>query len=308
MYSDILVPLDGSDVAECVLPHVEAITQGKYPVNVTFLYVVEPLNVPLTDPDFKLRIESEAKAAAGRYLNELIQGLSYKERAHSEVIFGKAAEVILDYSVEKNMDMIMIASHGLSGIRRWIRGSVVDKVLHETGIPILRIRASAPRTPFYKKGHKMTVLVPLDGSELAEIKLGHVTELAKQFGTNSVDIILLRVCEVFSHPHLSYPPPMSMSWEEYLKYETKRCKQICRTYLNGIKKRLKKEGLSVRLSMPVGSAAETIVKYTVKNDIDLIVLSTHGHTGIGQWAFGSVSNKVMKGTSRPVLLIRAKRQ
>jgi nucleotide-binding universal stress UspA family protein len=100
---------------------------------------------------------------------------------------------------------------------------------------------------------------------------------------------------------------MPMSWEEYLKYETRRCKEICLTYLNGVKKRLKKEGLNVRLSMPVGTAAQAIIKYIDKNDIDLIVLSTHGHTGIGQWAFGSVSNKVIKGTSTPVLLIRAAR-
>ena len=186
MYSNILVPLDGSDTAECVLSHVEAMTMGKNPVDMTFLYAVEPLNVPLTNYKYKSHIESEAKETADNYLRDLIQTLSYKERAHSEVILGKAADVILDYSIENKMDMIMMASHGLSGVSRWIRGSVADKVLHESRVPVLRIRASAPCIPFYKEGQKMKVLVPLDGSELAEFKLNHVRELAKQFGEQFV--------------------------------------------------------------------------------------------------------------------------
>ena len=305
MYSKILAPLDGSGIAECILPHVEAIATKNDAVDVTFLYVVEPLNTPLTDPEFKSLIESKAKSAADRYLKELIRGLSYKERAHGKVILGKAADSILDYSAESKMDLIIMASHGLSGIRRWVRGSVADKVLHESRIPVLRIRANAPRTAFYTEGQRMTVLVPLDGSELAEVKLNHVRELAEQFGAQSLDIVLLRVCELFSQPHLHYPPPMPLSWEESLKYETKRCKEICLTYLNGVRKRLRKDGLSVRLAVPVGNPAEAIVNYVSKNPVNLILLSTHGLTGLGQWAFGSVANKVLKGTSTPVFLIRA---
>ncbi len=304
MYSKILAPLDGSGIAECILPHVEAIATKNDAVDVTFLYVVEPLNTPLTDPEFKSLIESKAKSAADRYLKELIRGLSYKERAHGKVILGKAADSILDYSAESKMDLIIMASHGLSGIRRWVRGSVADKVLHESRIPVLRIRANAPRTAFYTEGQRMTVLVPLDGSELAEVKLNHVRELAEQFGAQSLDIVLLRVCELFSQPHLHYPPPMPLSWEESLKYETKRCKEICLTYLNGVRKRLRKDGLSVRLAVPVGNPAEVIVEYVSKNPVNLILLATHGLTGLGQWAFGSVANKVIKGTSTPVFLIR----
>ena len=195
-----------------------------------------------------------------------------------------------------------MASHGLSGIGRWIRGSVADKVLHESRIPILRIRASAPQTPFYEVDKKMTVLVPLDGSELAETVLDHAEELAKQFGTQSVDITLLRVCELFSQPH--YPPSMPLSWEEYLKYETKKCKEVCLTYLSGVKKRLKRGGLNVRAVVPVGNPAEAIVEYVNKKPVNLIMMSTHGHTGLSLWAFGGIANKVMKGTSTPVLLVR----
>ena len=308
MYNKILVPLDGSDVAECVLPHVEAMAMSNDEIDITFLYVVTPLDTPLTSHEFKERIESEAVSAAHDYLKRIISKLTCLGKAHSRVILGRSAETILDYAEENDIDLIVMASHGLSGVSRWIRGSVVDKVLHESTVPVMRIRASAPRIPFYKEGQKMVVLVPLDGSELAETVLEHAKELAEQFGTQSVDIVLLRVCELFSHPHLHYPPPMSLSWDEYLKYETQKCKQICLSYLSGVKKRFKGEGIDVRTVVPVGSPAEAIVEYVNKKPVSLIVMSTHGRTGIGQWAFGSITNKVMKGTSTPALLIRCSNQ
>ena len=150
----------------------------------------------------------------------------------------------------------------------------------------------------------MTILVPLDGSELAEAALHHVKELAKQFGAQLVDIILLRVCELFPSPH-SYPPPMAISWEEYLNYETNRCKDICQTYLAKIEEQLKKEGLSVRLESPIGNPAEVIVEYVSKNPVNLIMMSTHGRTGLSLWAFGSITDKVLKGTYCPIFLIRS---
>jgi len=275
---------------------VDTIATRNNAVNVTFLYVVPPLNMPLVKDEFKSHIESVAKSAAEDYVKRLIGRLKYRERAYGKVVTGKAADSILDYATENKMDIMVMSSHGLSGIGRWVRGSVADKVLHESKIPILRIRSSAPRSPFYIEGQKMTVLVPLDGSELAETVLDHVRGLTKQFGTQSVDIVLLRVCEMFSHPHHHYPPTMPLTWEEYLKYETKRCKQICLTYLSGVRKRLKKEGLNVRLGVPVGNPAEAIVEYVDKNPVSLIVLSTHGHTGVGQWAFANVANKVMRRT------------
>ena len=304
MYSKILVPLDGSDVAECVLPHVEAIAKNENKIDITFLYVVAPLDKILAGHEFKTKIESEAISAAQDYLKRVISKLKYKEKMHSKVILGRSAETILDYAKENNIDLIVIASHGSSGVGRWIRGSVADKVLHESTVPILRIRASAPRIPFYKEGQKMVVLVPLDGSELAETVLEHVEGLVRQFGTQSVDIVLLRVCELFSYPHRHYPPPMSLSWDEYLKYETKKCKQLCLTYLSRVKKRIKREGLNVRSVAPVGNPAEAIVEYVNKKPVSLIALSTHGRTGISQWTFGSVATKVIRGTSTPVLLVR----
>ena len=102
MYSKILVPLDGSDVAECVLPHVEAIAMSNDKIDITFLYVVTPLDALLVGHEFKTQIESEATSAAQDYLKRLVSKLKYMAQAHSKVVLGKTAETILDYAAENN--------------------------------------------------------------------------------------------------------------------------------------------------------------------------------------------------------------
>ena len=303
MYSKILVPLDGSTVAECVLPHVEAMATGNNEVAVTFLYVIQPLNVPMTKPEFRDHIESEAKSAAQHYLDSLTSKLEYKETVHGEVILGKVAETIVDYAEQNNMDLIVMATHGFSGISRWVRGSVADKVLHESKIPVWLVRADASQKTVYDREGKLTILVPLDGSDLAEAVLGHVKELAKQLSTQSVDVVLFRVCELLSPPY-HYPPPMSMNWEEYVEYDTRRCKDVCQTYLSDAVERLKKEGLSVQSEVVLGNPADAIVDYANKNALKLIVMSTHGRTGLSRWAFGSTAEKVLKGAPSSVFLVR----
>lgn len=302
MYNKILVPLDGSELAECVLPHVEAIATGNK-VAVTFLYVIQPLDVPLTKSDFKSRIESEAKAAAHDYLKGLIAKLKYKEAAQGKVILGKVADNIVDYATKNKMDIIIMATHGRSGVSRWVSGSVAEKVLHASKVPIWLIRACEPKA-VYQQGRKINMLVTLDGSELAEKVLSHVKELAEHLGPKSADITLLRVCELFFPPY-TYPPPTPLSWEEYLEYETKRCTEICQTYLSKVEEQLKSDGLNVRSIVPTGTPANVIVDYANKSAVDLIVMATHGRTGLSRWALGSVADKVVTGATSPIFLVRS---
>jgi nucleotide-binding universal stress UspA family protein len=158
MYKNILVPLDGSELAECVLPHVEAIATGCGSSTVTFLRVVEPVYMAVSaEPDagytFSARdwqkLEDELRSAAKNYLDRLVARTKYKNvTIQSEVITGKAAESIAAYANEKEADLITIATHGRSGIGRWVWGSVADKVLRTAITPILMIRppGCAPTT------------------------------------------------------------------------------------------------------------------------------------------------------------------
>ena len=148
MYQKILVPLDGSGLAECVLPHVESIAKGCGVQNVVFLRVVEPFQAPsgearsiFTDEEIK-RIDSENKATAENYLNQLVNRTKYDGvNIQTDMISGRAADSIAEYATKNEVDLIIIATHGRSGISRWVWGSVADRLLRSSCVPVLMVRA-----------------------------------------------------------------------------------------------------------------------------------------------------------------------
>ena len=147
MYQKIMVPLDGSDLAECVLPHAEAIAMGCEVKNVIFVRAVEPLHLPSSSewvptPEEQQRIESSHRSDAQDYLTELVGRLKYDGAdLQSEVIMGKAAESLADYAEKNGVDLIVIATHGRSGVSRWVWGSVADRILRSACVPVLMVRA-----------------------------------------------------------------------------------------------------------------------------------------------------------------------
>ena len=155
MYKKVLVPLDGSELAECVLPHVESIVKGCTVQNVVFLRVVEPVSLPIgsgsdggyvfTEPDatqVRTKIDSNNKKEAEQYLDQVLSQSKYGDvKAQSEVIIGKAAESIADYATKNEVDLIIMASHGRSGISKWVLGSVAERIAHSTCAPVLMVRA-----------------------------------------------------------------------------------------------------------------------------------------------------------------------
>lgn len=152
MYKKILVPLDGSELAECVLPHVETIAGGCGTESVTFIRAVEPFYMAMTaDPETGYtftakdwqQLEAAAKSAADIYLKLLTEKLKYNKnvKVQYEVLYGKAADAIADYASQNDFDLITIATHGRSGVSRWVWGSVADRVLRSACTPILMVRA-----------------------------------------------------------------------------------------------------------------------------------------------------------------------
>jgi nucleotide-binding universal stress UspA family protein len=147
MYQKILVPLDGSELAECVLPHVEAIAKAFGTKDVIFVRVAQPWRMPLpTDTSFNAetytKMESEHRAAVKKYLDKLVSRIKWaKVGVRTEVLFGKAESSIADYANKNKVDLIVIATHGRTGIGRWVMGSVADRTLHAVHVPVLIIRA-----------------------------------------------------------------------------------------------------------------------------------------------------------------------
>ena len=147
MYKKIMVPLDGSKLAECVLPHVEAFIEECRVNTITFVRVVEPAAAfysgyyPINPEVFKEK-EIEAAGIAKDYLDQAMSRLKHmRAELHAEVLVGNVAESLADFIDKNDFDLILIATHGRSGVKRWVRGSIADKVLRSSNIPVFMVRA-----------------------------------------------------------------------------------------------------------------------------------------------------------------------
>jgi len=143
MYKKILVPLDGSELAECALSHVRAIATGCRVPEVVLLGVVEPISQPVYAAfgDEQVRdIQKATQAYANDYLLKVAGGL--KEDGivvQTVVVSGRPAEGILDYASNNQADLIIMSTHGRSGVSRWVLGSVAEKVVRRSVAPVLII-------------------------------------------------------------------------------------------------------------------------------------------------------------------------
>ena len=146
-----MVPLDGSELAECVLPHVQAITSGCKIATVVFVRVVDPAKLSAILPaqgelgyqeKNRHELQLQRKKTAEDYLKKIVQDTAIENaETHYEVLEGKVAETLADWAEKNKVDLIIIASHGRSGIGRWVTGSVADRILHSVHAPVFTIRA-----------------------------------------------------------------------------------------------------------------------------------------------------------------------
>jgi len=300
MYKKVLVPLDGSELAEGALVYAKEVAR-RLRLAVVLFHVygsAETELVPARQAYINskvdtIRRELKAQTEAG------IEPIGEEVTVRGELAEGYPAEEILRYAAENSIDFILMSTHGRTGIKLWAMGSVADKVLRASRVPIWLIRAGVPPEIISDKLPTRRMIVLLDGSELAESVLPHVETLAKQRGADLVDIILLGVCEpmpVAAYYYATVP----IDWEDYIV----RCKREDEQYLTNIEKRLKSAGLKAHSELLMGKPADAIIDYVSKNPINLIVMSTHGRSGLSRWVYGSVAEKVLHGTSTPIFLVR----
>jgi len=306
MYKRMLVPLDGSELAELVFSYASDLA-ASLGLDLVLLHVTSPHERDLV-PLHRAYLERAAEVLR-RQSEELQKKVGIQPRgegvaARGELAVGHPAEEILECAVRHHIDLIIMATHGRSGIKRWALGSVADKVLRVSKIPVCLVRAGIREDTIDDKWPKTTMLVPLDGSELAELVIPHVEALAKQWGPKLVDVVLLRVCEPIVVSS-DYRPTAGMTWEKHEAHEMAWPKAECEQYLAGVQKRLEGVGLGVRSVVLQGKPADEITEYCRKNPANnLVVMSTHGRSGISRWAYGSVADRVLHGICSPIFLIR----
>ena len=285
MYQKILVTLDGSELAERAIHYATTIARrvnGEIIVFSVFEREIYEENL--------MRVYLEKKA-------EELQALGLK--ATVAIGYGDAADGIVNFSEKNDIDLIVMCTHGRSGITRWITGSISSKVIQESYTPLLLIKTGAMQTEFLAE-ELCEILVPLDGSKYSEAALPYATNIANKL---NCEIVLLRVnnaTELSSYLDPEFIP----GWELYLAQAMPDIQDGLQNYLLEAKKRLEAEGFSVRSEFAFGRAADEIIKYAESHDINLIVMTTHGRSGFSHWAYGGVAYKLIHGTSKPTLLIR----
>jgi nucleotide-binding universal stress UspA family protein len=153
MYKKMLVPLDGSKLSECSLDHVKAVASGCRVPKVVLLRVVEPLSaqtisaLSMAGGDLLRRAEMDSNEEARLYMGRIKKRLARQGLAvETAIVDGRPADEILNYAKKEKVDLIVIATHGRSGISGWVFGSVAEKVLHHSAIPVLMITPSGCRT------------------------------------------------------------------------------------------------------------------------------------------------------------------
>jgi nucleotide-binding universal stress UspA family protein len=321
MFQRILVPLDGSERAERAIPVAARIARATGG-SIVLLRVVNPsaefagyltesptLIQEVLETDIANAIEYLAKVATSAEL----EGIGTK----TEVLTGMAALTILSAAESQDSDLIVMCSHGYTGLKRWMFGSVAQKVAHYSTVPvfILRDDGPVPAGPHPDPTRPLRALVPLDGSVLAKAALRPAASLIAALSAPAQGALhLVRVVNVpYSAGIFGKQTEIDPALREQALHKAK-------TYLRSIKDHLRDDpiarlNLSITWSVAYDTdVAETLVRVAengedaegagIPGGCDLIAIATQGRGGLQRWAMGSVTERVLDSTKLPILVVR----
>ena len=327
MFTRIVVPVDGSKRSESVLPYVKLLA-STYESEVSLLQALEfdkdsiPIEyigqmAEIKANEARARIRTRAEA----YLSGVVDSLDDIQAGHSTTFEDPVAMIFNATSGDFLNTLVAMSTHGRTGISRLIVGSVADRVVHVTSSPTLLVRPhideNALEKEVWRKGEGFsifmerpdlpsedtretaqvdTLIVPLDGTETAELSLGVGVDLAKRLGAG---LLLIRVAS--STMHMS----MASEWPAGHADILSAVEDAAKIYLEQQVKDLKEKGLeNVESLVLVGDAGANIVETASQKPNSMIVMTSRGRAGLGRAIMGSVADNVVTNSLSPVLLIR----
>lgn len=298
MFTRLLIPLDGSKTAEQVMPCARTFAD-RFKLPVELLAVVD-VGTLLTCVERARRFDKlveQASRQSKAYL-ERISGRFVGSRVRRSVEQGSAAELIIEKAAADKTTLIAMTTHGRSGLNRWLLGSVAEKVLRATTNPLLLVRAN-PEGKASGEASFKSIVVPLDGSELAQTALPTVIRIAKKLG---LEVFLSRAYSNPYSPFVSGGGHYAVNVDELMK----GIRDQARNYLEAKIAELRKRGVEqISYLLQEGVAADEIVSVADHTPESLIVMCSHGRTGVKRWALGSVAETVVRHSSSPVVVIRS---
>jgi nucleotide-binding universal stress UspA family protein len=327
MFNRILVPLDGSTLAERAIPHAEKFARI-FGASIILLQVLEPTSYhenpkaldPLSWQIRKAEAELYMQGVAARIRENLGENDSASEdRKKSRVDYsireGKTAENIVDFAHAENIDLLVISTHGSSGLSRWNISSVTQKVINLIYMHVLVVRAYDQSAIDNTEIHYNRILLPIDSSRRAETSLsvgialsrGEISmrmddEVEKPITDPSPQNPKLILTAIIKPPEIPIPKPYPVEIGQLSEQLMEVSRKAVDNYLNEMKERLPVEGESYLIeSEGVSSAIQEMVN---REDIDLVILSAHGYSGQINWPYGTVTRNYVEHGTKPVLVIQ----
>jgi nucleotide-binding universal stress UspA family protein len=286
----IMIPMDGSTLSEQALETGTALARSTGST-LTLIHVIEEPLAEMRINTLVQPVEHEARMYLRRVRDTLADDLEVEilvERGHP-------ADTLIRIANDVPGTLIVMSTHGRGGVGRLMFGSIADKVMRGAEVPVLVVRQPTGRTGI------SNILVPLDGSTLAEAALPLAGEIGRATGAG---LHLVRVVEPFwTNPKLTHGGAAAYFTVDQVTEYDRSTSSEARAYLALVAERLEEDGLrpswEVRYGKPSDGISESVAQYAA----DLIVMSSHGLGGIRRWAFGSITNEVMHRSKAPVLVL-----
>jgi nucleotide-binding universal stress UspA family protein len=301
MYTKVLIPLDGSKTAEKVLPCARYLV-SKFKIPVELLAVIDiaemATHISAEKARFLNTMIEDGVRASTTYLRGIASTFA-DAQVKCTVEKGRAEDAIIERGEADTGMLITMATHGRSGLNRFLLGSVAEKVLRATANPLLLVRATE-ETKAAGEMRPTTVIVPLDGSELAESVIPMVAGVAKKL---DLEIVLFRAYHMPYNVYAGNDSYYAVNYDdliagvrdeanEYLEKKVAEVKQLGVAKVSAVSKE--------------GFAGDEIIAVGRKTPDSLIAMCSHGRSGVKRWVLGSVTETVVRHCGDPVLVLRAK--
>lgn len=302
MFETILVPLDGSQLSECVLPHVVAVASS-FDAEITLLRVLEKNQSGTSTQLFDLLNWQINKTKASLYLEKMkarFQGS--KIRAQTAVVEGLVADGIMEYTYNQGMKLIILSSHGKNGLTQRGISSITQKIILGAQTSLLIVRAHQQEIqpgelstdPLYER-----ILVPLDGSQRAENVLPVITQLARIHKSH------IHLVQVIQTPEMARQMPPTAEDIDLSNRVVKRNREEGERYLEQVKSRSYLEGIAVQTHLIAGdNSAVALHQLEDQERFDLVALNAHGYSGNQHWPYGSMVNNFILYGKVPLLIVQ----
>lgn len=298
MFKKILLPLDGSELAERAIE--PALMLAKQVNGKVILLQAPVMDLVVSHPvagGYGVLLPEQSSEQAFEEANDYLDHVQSRNR-HPEVTLvklvleGDPASLIVDTAVSEKADLIVMSTHGRSGLDRFIMGSVTEKVLQKAPCPVLALRTGDPIR---------NILITLDGSAMAETAVQPGLDLARGLGAHTT---ILRVDNQESYLD-------QRELDEINRLEPGLAEQVMEgfysripDYVRRIVEEYEQDEGEIDTAIAEGDPADYILRVAADKNADVLVMATHGRTGLRRWLYGSITHKIMRAANRSMLIVR----